>query len=86
MSDQARHAVVDEDELGVGSASWRYLGKWRLLLVTHRALVLQGAHPAVGAAISQFSELPPVARWLSRHGPIGPEGSRPWHHRRSTPT
>ncbi|MGX7829072.1 hypothetical protein ACTG9Q_28720 [Actinokineospora sp. 24-640] len=37
--------------------------------------------PVNGAA-----ELPPVARWLSRHGPIGPEGSRPWHHRRSTPT
>ncbi|MEU4448273.1 oxygenase MpaB family protein [Actinosynnema sp. NPDC050801] len=55
MSDQAQHAVGDEDELGVGSASWRYLGRWRLLLVAHRALVLQGAHPAVGAAISQFS-------------------------------
>ncbi|MFT7835806.1 BTAD domain-containing putative transcriptional regulator [Saccharothrix sp. BKS2] len=31
-------------------------------------------------------ELPPVARSLSRHGPTGSEGSRPWHHRRSTPT
>ncbi|MBP2477565.1 hypothetical protein JOF53_006437 [Crossiella equi] len=31
-------------------------------------------------------EVPPVARRLSRHGPIGPEGSRPWQHRRSTPT
>jgi hypothetical protein len=36
--------------------------------------------------VIQAMRVPPIARRLSRHGPIGPEGSRPWHHRRSTPT
>ena len=55
MSDEAQHAIAEEDGLGVGSASWRYLGSWRLLLVVHRGLVLQSAYPAVGAAVGQFS-------------------------------
>ncbi|GAA3873184.1 hypothetical protein GCM10022243_42900 [Saccharothrix violaceirubra] len=40
---------------GPGSATWENLGLWRQLLVTHRTLVLQAAHPAVGAAVSRFS-------------------------------
>lgn len=46
---------MGEGELGLGSASWRYIGEWRLFLVLHRALLLQTAYPAVGAAVHQFS-------------------------------
>ncbi|MEJ2855079.1 MULTISPECIES: EF-hand domain-containing protein [unclassified Saccharothrix] len=42
-------------ELGPGSAAWERLGEWRFLLVMHRMLVLQAAHPAIGAAVSRFS-------------------------------
>jgi uncharacterized protein (DUF2236 family)/Ca2+-binding EF-hand superfamily protein len=55
VSERVETSVMDKDELGAGSATWRYLGKWQLLLVTHRSLVLQAAHPAIGAAVSQFS-------------------------------
>ncbi|USX53317.1 oxygenase MpaB family protein [Lentzea sp. HUAS12] len=41
--------------LGPGSSTWERLGQWRFLLVMHRALVLQAAHPAVGAAVAEFS-------------------------------
>ncbi|QUQ64995.1 oxygenase MpaB family protein [Kutzneria sp. CA-103260] len=41
--------------LGPGSSTWDRLGQWRYLLVMHRSLVLQAAHPAVGAAVSEFS-------------------------------
>ncbi|QQQ79362.1 DUF2236 domain-containing protein [Saccharothrix sp. 6-C] len=40
---------------GPGSATWDRLGQWRLLLVIHRSLLLQAAHPAIGAAVSRFS-------------------------------
>ncbi|MGI5499938.1 oxygenase MpaB family protein [Lentzea sp. CA-135723] len=41
--------------LGPGSSTWERLGQWRYLLVMHRALVLQAAHPAVGAAVAEYS-------------------------------
>ncbi|NUT93568.1 MAG: EF-hand domain-containing protein [Saccharothrix sp.] len=41
--------------LGPGSVAWERFGEWRFLLVLHRALVLQAAHPAIGAAVSRFS-------------------------------
>jgi uncharacterized protein (DUF2236 family) len=47
--------MTAEVPLGPGSATWDRLGQWRLLLVTHRSLVLQAAHPAVGAAVGRFS-------------------------------
>ncbi|WP_447002645.1 oxygenase MpaB family protein [Saccharothrix isguenensis] len=47
--------MTAEVVLGPGSVTWDRLGQWRLLLVMHRSLVLQAAHPAVGAAVSRFS-------------------------------
>ncbi|MFJ6671106.1 oxygenase MpaB family protein [Actinosynnema sp. NPDC091369] len=47
--------MTAEVPLGPGSATWERLGQWRLLLVMHRSLVLQAAHPAIGAAVSRFS-------------------------------
>ncbi|HEX7308872.1 oxygenase MpaB family protein, partial [Lentzea sp.] len=44
-----------EVALGPGSSTWDRLGQWRYLLVMHRALVLQAAHPAVGAAVAEYS-------------------------------
>ncbi|MFD4672544.1 oxygenase MpaB family protein [Lentzea sp. NPDC058450] len=41
--------------LGPGSSTWERLGQWRFLTVMHRALVLQAAHPAVGAAVAEYS-------------------------------
>ncbi|GLY50552.1 oxygenase MpaB family protein [Lentzea sp. NBRC 102530] len=41
--------------LGPGSSTWERLGQWRFLMVMHRALVLQAAHPAVGAAVAEYS-------------------------------
>ncbi|MEU4805456.1 oxygenase MpaB family protein [Actinosynnema sp. NPDC023587] len=47
--------MTGTDVLGPGSATWDRLGQWRFLLVTHRTLVLQAAHPQIGAAVSKFS-------------------------------
>ncbi|MET9224251.1 oxygenase MpaB family protein [Lentzea sp. NPDC003310] len=44
-----------EVALGPGTSTWEHLGQWRYLLVMHRSLVLQSAHPAVGAAVAEFS-------------------------------
>ncbi|HUQ55075.1 oxygenase MpaB family protein [Lentzea sp.] len=44
-----------EVALGPESSTWDRLGQWRFLLVMHRALVLQAAHPAVGAAVAEYS-------------------------------
>lgn len=41
--------------LGPGSSTWDHFGQWRFLLVMHRTLVLQAAHPAVGAAVAEYS-------------------------------
>ncbi|MFB9907010.1 oxygenase MpaB family protein [Allokutzneria oryzae] len=40
---------------GPGSLMWRYAGLWRFMLVLGRALVLETAHPAVGAGVAEFS-------------------------------
>lgn len=48
-------AMTVDVALGPGSSTWDRLGQWRFLLVMHRALVLQAAHPAVGAAVAEFS-------------------------------
>lgn len=42
--------------LGPDSLIWQRTGDWRLLLVGGRSLVLQVAHPAVAAGVSQFSD------------------------------
>ncbi|MDQ2588265.1 oxygenase MpaB family protein [Saccharothrix yanglingensis] len=47
--------MTTQDVLGPGSTTWQHLGQWRLLLVIHRTLLLQAAHPAIGAAVGQFS-------------------------------
>ncbi|MGM1061314.1 oxygenase MpaB family protein [Saccharothrix sp. Mg75] len=47
--------MTTQDVLGPGSATWDRLGQWRLLLVIHRTLLLQAAHPAIGAAVGRFS-------------------------------
>ena len=41
---------------GPGSVAWRYVGDWRLLLGVGRALLLQVAHPVVGAGVSEHSD------------------------------
>lgn len=41
--------------LGPGSATWRNALDWRLLLGSGRALLLQVAHPTVGAGVAQYS-------------------------------
>ena len=41
---------------GPGSVAWRYVGDWRLLFGTGRALLLQVAHPTVGAGVIQHSD------------------------------
>jgi uncharacterized protein (DUF2236 family) len=46
---------MNDERLGLNSASWTYIGQWRLMLVLHRALILETAYPAVGAAVHQFS-------------------------------
>ncbi|HWO62381.1 MAG TPA: oxygenase MpaB family protein [Umezawaea sp.] len=40
---------------GPDSISWRYIGRWRLVTVLARALVLETAHPVVGAGVTEFS-------------------------------
>jgi uncharacterized protein (DUF2236 family)/Ca2+-binding EF-hand superfamily protein len=40
---------------GADSLVWQYVGQWRLLLVLGRALVLETAHPVVGAGVAEFS-------------------------------
>jgi uncharacterized protein (DUF2236 family) len=42
--------------LGPGSATWRHAADWRLLLGSGRALVLQVAHPTVGAGVADYSD------------------------------
>src|SRR5579859_7803462 len=46
---------MNDEQLGRNSASWAYIGEWRLFLVLHRALLLETAYPPVGAAVHQFS-------------------------------
>jgi uncharacterized protein (DUF2236 family) len=41
--------------IGPGSATWRNALDWRLLLGSGRALLLQVAHPTVGAGVAQYS-------------------------------
>jgi uncharacterized protein (DUF2236 family) len=41
--------------MGPGSAAWRNASDWRLLLGSGRALLLQVAHPTVGAGVAQYS-------------------------------
>ncbi|MEV4316008.1 oxygenase MpaB family protein [Actinocrispum sp. NPDC049592] len=41
--------------LGPGSVAWRTALDWRLLLGSGRALLLQVAHPTVGAGVAQYS-------------------------------
>jgi uncharacterized protein (DUF2236 family) len=41
--------------LGPGSVAWRHALDWRSLLGSGRALLLQVAHPTVGAGVAQYS-------------------------------
>lgn len=41
---------------GPGSAMWRHALDWRLLLGSGRALLLQVAHPTVGAGVADYSD------------------------------
>jgi uncharacterized protein (DUF2236 family) len=41
---------------GPGSLTWRYLGDWRLPLISRRVLLLQVAHPVVGAGVADHSD------------------------------
>ncbi|ALG13508.1 oxygenase MpaB family protein [Kibdelosporangium phytohabitans] len=54
--------------LGPDSESWRHVLDWRLLLGSGRALLLQVAHPTVGAGVAQYSDFL----------------QRPWHRLRRT--
>ncbi|MER6216581.1 oxygenase MpaB family protein [Streptomyces sp. NPDC001674] len=40
---------------GPGSLTWQLLGQWRMALVMPRLLVLQAAHPVVGAGLAKHS-------------------------------
>ncbi|MFH9015322.1 oxygenase MpaB family protein [Streptomyces sp. NPDC017943] len=40
---------------GPGSVTWQLLGQWRMTLVMPRLLVLQAAHPVVGAGLAKHS-------------------------------
>ncbi|MEU7283440.1 oxygenase MpaB family protein [Streptomyces sp. NPDC045431] len=40
---------------GPGSVTWSLLGQWRMALVMPRLLVLQAAHPVVGAGLAKHS-------------------------------
>ncbi len=40
---------------GPDSITWQHIGQWRLLTVLARALILETAHPVVGAGVTQFS-------------------------------
>ncbi|MET0237524.1 MAG: oxygenase MpaB family protein [Kibdelosporangium sp.] len=42
--------------LGPESATWQHVLDWRLLLGSGRALLLQVAHPTVGAGVAQYSD------------------------------
>lgn len=42
--------------IGPGSATWRHATDWRMLLGSGRALVLQVAHPTVGAGVADHSD------------------------------
>jgi uncharacterized protein (DUF2236 family) len=42
--------------LGPESETWRHVLDWRLLLESGRALLLQVAHPTVGAGVIQYSD------------------------------
>jgi uncharacterized protein (DUF2236 family) len=42
--------------LGPDSETWRHVLDWRLLLGSGRALLLQVAHPTVGAGVAQYSD------------------------------
>jgi uncharacterized protein (DUF2236 family) len=42
--------------LGPDSETWRQVLDWRLLLGSGRALLLQVAHPTVGAGVAQYSD------------------------------
>lgn len=57
VSDLADEAVPGDGAPGPESVAWRYVGDWRLLFGVGRALVLQVAHPVVGAGVTQHSDL-----------------------------
>ncbi|GAA4019490.1 hypothetical protein GCM10022247_48980 [Allokutzneria multivorans] len=40
---------------GPGSLAWKYSGLWRFGIVLGRALVLETAHPVIGAGVAEFS-------------------------------
>lgn len=40
---------------GADSLAWKYVGQWRMMTVLGRALVLETAHPVVGAGVAEFS-------------------------------
>ncbi len=44
-----------DDYPGPGSVTWRHIGEWRFLLLLGRLLVLQNAHPVVGAGVAEHS-------------------------------
>ena len=48
-------AELDVQPLGPDSLHWRFVGDWRALPFTGRALVMQTAHPVVGAGVGQYS-------------------------------
>ena len=41
---------------GRGSLTWRYGADWRAVLTSRAVLMLQGAHPVVGAGVADHSE------------------------------
>lgn len=59
MSDATKAEQSPEDTRsdfpGAGSLTWKYLGQWRLLTTIARGIVLETAHPAVGAGVVEFS-------------------------------
>jgi uncharacterized protein (DUF2236 family) len=54
-SGQAKRRPLPAAPLGPGSVYWYLSGDWRTLLMATRALVLQTAHPVVGAGVGDYS-------------------------------
>ncbi len=57
MSEAAGYQAVPDPEgyPRAGSVTWRHIGEWRFLLILGRLLVLQNAHPVVGAGVAEHS-------------------------------
>jgi uncharacterized protein (DUF2236 family) len=55
LPDVSHRETAGGAERGADALAWRYVGDWRALLGAGRALLLQVAHPVVGAGVLEYS-------------------------------